>query len=621
MTCFTEQAPWLPVLFHSFSLTFVANMKKAFFIFILFFTLESTAQLSMKMMFENENDSSFFIKNFKDMPSKVADSATAASILRGVISSLHKQSFLESSFDFIEKKDSSLYAKLHIGNRYEWAYLHNGNVPEAFLSQVGYREKLFDNKRFIYSEISDIESKLLNYAEDNGYPFAQVWLDSIAVKDGEIGAVLMMKTGEVFKFDTIQTEGFARISSRFLQQYLDIPKGSIFSRSKILKMSQRLAELPFLKERKSATILFKEDKTVVIKLLLDERKASRWDFLVGVQPNTASNGVQKFTVTFNGNVDFHNLLGVGERIMANFEKLKPQSPRLNVKLTYPYILNTPFGFDGSFDLYKRDSTYIETHLNLGAQYLLGGNDYLKLFWNQYKANNLIINSLQVISSKQLPATLDVSTNTYGLEFSKQKLDYRFNPRRGLALIMRGSAGVRQVRKNSDILNLKDMSDTSFNFNRLYDTVALRSFQYKLDAKTDFYVPIFKKSALKLGIQSGVILTSSPIAQNEQYRIGGNRILRGFNEESIFATRYAIGTLEYRLLIGQNSYLYAFGDVGWIQDVTRATNRTDTPMGFGMGITFETKVGLFGFTLAAGREQGNPIDLRNTKTHFGYISLF
>ena len=328
-------------------------MKKAFFIFILFFTLESTAQLSMKMMFENENDSSFFIKNFKDMPSKVADSATAASILRGVISSLHKQSFLESSFDFIEKKDSSLYAKLHIGNRYEWAYLHNGNVPEAFLSQVGYREKLFDNKRFIYSEISDIESKLLNYAEDNGYPFAQVWLDSIAVKDGEIGAVLMMKTGEVFKFDTIQTEGFARISSRFLQQYLDIPKGSIFSRSKILKMSQRLAELPFLKERKSATILFKEDKTVVIKLLLDERKASRWDFLVGVQPNTASNGVQKFTVTFNGNVDFHNLLGVGERIMANFEKLKPQSPRLNVKLTYPYILNTPFGFDGSFDLYKR----------------------------------------------------------------------------------------------------------------------------------------------------------------------------------------------------------------------------------------------------------------------------
>ena len=45
------------------------------------------------------------------------------------------------------------------------------------------------------------------------------------------------------------------------------------------------------------------------------------------------------------------------------------------------------------------------------------------------------------------------------------------------------------------------------------------------------------------------------------------------------------------------------------------------IGFGAGIIFETKVGLFGFTLAAGREKGNAVDLRNTKTHFGYVSLF
>ena len=596
-------------------------MKKAVFIFILFSVVESYAQLSLKLMFENEKDSLFFIKNSPNFPTKATDSVAATSILRGTLFNLHKQSYLEASFDLMEKKDSILWVKLHLGKRYEWAYLRNGNVQDAFLSQVGYREKLFENKKFIYSEIADMESKLLTYAEDNGYPFAQVWLDSIEIKEGQIGAVLMMKTGDVFKFDTIHTEGFAHISIQFLQNYLDIKKGTVFSRAKVLKISQRLAELPYLKERKSATISFREDKTVIINLLLDEKKASRWDFLVGIQPNTASDGSQKFTITFNGNVDFQNLLGAGERIMANFENLRPQSPRLNVKLTYPYILNAPFGFDGSFDLYKRDSAYIETHLNLGAQYLLGGNDYFKVFWNQYKANNLIINASQIVSSKRLPSTLDVATNTYGLEFSKQKLDYRFNPRSGLALVLRGSAGVRQVHKNADILNLKDVSDTTFNFTRLYDTVALRGFQYKLDAKTDFFIPIFKKSAIKLGVQGGILFTSTPIAQNEQYRIGGNRILRGFNEESIFATRYAIGTLEYRLLIGQNSYLYAFGDIGWVNDATRSVQRTDTPMGFGMGITFETKVGLFGFTLAAGREQGNPIDIRNTKTHFGYISLF
>lgn len=600
---------------------FATNMKKVLFIFILFLTFESVAQLSMKWVFETKKDSLFFNKMLSPLPDNVADSLTASSLLRGVIMELHQQSYLEAALDFITQKDSILWVKPHLGNPYKWAFLKNGNVPDAFLSQIGYREKLYENKRFIYSEIANIEEKLLSYAEDNGYPFAQVWLDSIAVENGQISASLMMKTGDVFRFDTINTEGFAHISPKFLQKYLEITKGSLFSRSKVLRISQRLAELPYLKERKKATLSFREDNSVVIKLLLDERKASRWDFLVGVQPSTATDGSQKFNITFNGNLDFHNLLGVGERIMANFENLRPQSPRLNVKLTYPYILNAPFGFDGAFDLYKRDSTYIETYLNVGTQYLLGGNNYLKVFWNRYNARNLIINSAQIIANKRLPATLDIATNTYGLEFLKQKLDYRFNPRRGFSLLLRGGAGIRQVQHNSDILNLKDVSDTTFNFKSLYDTVTLKSFQYKIDIKTDFYIPIFNRSALKLGIQGGMIATSSPIAQNEQYRIGGNRLLRGFNEESIFATRYAIGTLEYRLLIGQNSYLYAFGDMGWVHNLTRTTNVSDTPLGFGMGITFETKVGMFGFTLAAGKEQGNAVDLRNVKTHFGYISLF
>ena len=596
-------------------------MKKIFLFFTLFFYLESYAQLSMQIVFENEKDSLFFIKNQADFPAKSIDSAAVAPVLRGVIGSFHKQAYLESSFDFISKKDSILTLKFHLGNRYEWAQLRNGNVSEAFLSQVGYREKLFENKAFIYSEIADIEEKLLSYAEDNGYPFAQVWLDSLVIQNSQISAALMMKTGAVFKFDTIHTEGSVKISPAYLQNYLELKKGAFFSRSKILQISRRLADLPFLSERKKPTITFKENNTATINLFLENKKASRWDFLVGVQPNTTTNGSQKFTVTFNGNADFQNLLGLGERIFANFENLRPQSPRLNLKVTYPYILNFPFGFDGSFDLYKRDSVYIETHLNLGAQYMLGGNDYLKLFWNSYKSNNLIINALQITQTKQLPATLDISTNTFGLELSKQKLDYRFNPRRGWSLVLRGSAGVRQVRKNSDILNLKDSSDSTFNFSKLYDTLSLKNFQYTISSQSAYYLPFSKRGVLKIGIQGGFIFTSAPISQNEQYRIGGNRILRGFNEESIFASRYAVGTLEYRFLLGRNSYLYAFGDVGYVEDVTRTTRRYDTPIGFGAGITFETKVGLFGFTLAAGREQGNPIDFRNTKTHFGYVSLF
>ena len=44
-------------------------------------------------------------------------------------------------------------------------------------------------------------------------------------------------------------------------------------------------------------------------------------------------------------------------------------------------------------------------------------------------------------------------------------------------------------------------------------------------------------------------------QNELFRIGGLKTLRGFDEESIFASVYSIFTLEYRFILEQNSYYY------------------------------------------------------------------
>ncbi len=57
--------------------------------------------------------------------------------------------------------------------------------------------------------------------------------------------------------------------------------------------------------------------------------------------------------------------------------------------------------------------------------------------------------------------------------------------------------------------------------------------------------------------------SSPnVFRNELFEIGGYKLLRGFNEESIYANSYEIGTLEYRLLTGINSYLFTFADIGF-----------------------------------------------------------
>ena len=138
---------------------------------------------------------------------------------------------------------------------------------------------------------------------------------------------------------------------------------------------------------------------------------------------------------------------------------------------------------------------------------------------------------------------------------------------------------------------------------------------------DSYVPIGQLGTIKTSIQSGWIFSPQEIFRNEQYRLGGNKLLRGFDEETVFSTRYAILTIEPRLLIGQNSYLFVFGDLGYTEDKTNETNTSDRPMGFGAGLTFETKVGLFGFSLALGKQLGNAFNYRDMKIHFGYVSLF
>ena len=174
-------------------------------------------------------------------------------------------------------------------------------------------------------------------------------------------------------------------------------------------------------------------------------------------------------------------------------------------------------------------------------------------------------------------------------------------------------GTKTIRRNNEIVNL----DLGY----LYDSLQLRTFQYRLEGRLESFIPLFNRSTVKFGLRGGAVIAESPIYFNEQFRIGGSQLLRGFDEESIFATNFAVFTTEYRILIGQNSYLYAFGDLGYVENFTASIEDTDRIAGFGAGITFETKVGLFGLSLAYGRTKRLPFDFGTPKMHFGYVSLF
>ncbi|HET6990161.1 MAG TPA: hypothetical protein VFJ43_02510, partial [Bacteroidia bacterium] len=189
------------------------------------------------------------------------------------------------------------------------------------------------------------------------------------------------------------------------------------------------------------------------------------------------------------------------------------------------------------------------------------------------------------------------------------LDYRFNPRKGYSFTVINDIGNRVIQKNAKLNPV------------IYDNLTLRSTQYSGECMLDKFWPFGKRSTIKTGLQSAWLYNSATIFRNELFRIGGLKTLRGFDEESIYASSYAIGTVEYRYQLEQNSWFFAFVNGCWYENNSNGNYSKDTPYGFGTGITFETKAGIFALTYALGSQQGNPIQFKDGKIHVGFVGLF
>ena len=115
--------------------------------------------------------------------------------------------------------------------------------------------------------------------------------------------------------------------------------------------------------------------------------------------------------------------------------------------------------------------------------------------------------------------------------------------------------------------------------------------------------------------------SSPVIyQNELFRFGGLNNLRGFNEEELFASVKAQLTVEYRFLLDKSSNVFVFYDQCMYENSALGYFK-DQPFGFGAGISFGSKIGVFNITYALGKKFSNPIDFRSSKIHFGYTTYF
>ena len=550
-----------------------------------------------------------------DQLQEVKDSLSWITLLQSDLIQLWSEGYLTASLDTIVSSDSTIVAKVFVGEGYRFGDVSISSRDLAIVEAAGLKNVRWREKTLSMDMVDEYSKTLLTYLEDHGYPFARVQLDSTEIDGEHVHARLTVNRNRYVPFDSIAVIGDLDIRKGYLSRYLNIKANDPYSRSKIKNVTKRINDLSFIELDSTPVIKF-ANNFAQVQLYAKPKKASRFDFLIGILPSSDS-GSRRISVIGEFTGEMYNKLGHGEYIFANIQS-RPETRVLDVRFKYPYLFNLPLGADFKGGIFFNE-VFRETIWDAGILYQFDGGSSVKASWNNKSSRLIDIDTTSILQQGRLPNQLDITYNGGGLEYTYRNVDYRFNPTRGLELQVKGTIGLKKIIRNNRI---ESLSTSELDFRLAYDTLKLNTLQTEVKLSAAYYLPAFNVSTFRLSLEGGMQYNQERIYDNELYRIGGNALLRGFDEQSILASTYLVSSLEFRLLLDRNSYLsFPFVDYGLTRISIDDEMEWDTALSFGMGINFATPAGIFNVSFAAGRRLDNPFDFGNTKIHFGYVSLF
>ena len=559
------------------------KVRVIFFLFLII-SLGSTsnlAQVKYELKFSNTTLKKKFSK-FISIDTSITLSENKS------IRSLGNSLIAKGYFLYALRQDTALkQVSVDLGDRFSEIEIRNLQDTELNI----FKRK---NKSATFSpdELSAFLVDKLSVFSNLGFPFVNVSLDSIEIENLKIRAVIKLNKGRYFTLRKIHIRGDSSISNSTIHGIIDYSIDEVYSEEKIGAIDQKIKQTSFISTIKPSEIMYTNDGFELF-LYLKSTKVSYLRGALGLQPNPIS---QRMALTGELNLKLENALKKGELFKFNWRSIKPQTQRMKLNLNYPYLFQSPFGIESNLLLYKRDSTFLDLNTELNVSYSLKNGFRIRAHYRFMSSSILSGGS----SSLEFSNLNSYRTNAYGLSIERQALDNIVNPSKGRILNAKLYVGQRILSGDSTDAAEKN---TTYLGNILYRE----------------YVSIFPRHVLLFGLLFD-FYTSPTIFENELFRFGGLNTLRGFNEEQLFASTKGQLTFEYRFLLDGNSNVFLFYDQCFYEN-TSVSYKNDHPLGFGGGISFGSKIGIFSITYALGREQANPIDFRSSKIHFGYTAYF
>ncbi|MCS6820265.1 MAG: BamA/TamA family outer membrane protein [Microscillaceae bacterium] len=603
------------VFLHIFSISKIKKIERLIYFFVF---LALIHQLSWGICFgqdliKNQRKivkltilSEISAKELKKMGLKsyyvIKDSLQILLLSQHLIQKIQNAGYLETQLHSLHHTGDTILLQLQTNSMYRWKKLGKGNLPNDVFSNFFSKKNDLAGKPFSWNEVQVLQNQILNYAENIGYPFATIQLDSIQFDNYQISASWHWQAGKLFFFDTLQIKGNAKVKTNFLKKYLRLYPDQVYNQKKIEKAQKIIYQIPFVQVEKPLSIRFEQNVAKPL-LTLNHRKINQFDGILGLLPNEERQN--SLLLTGELNLKLHNLFGQGILLKAEWQRLQTNAQNLNLQYEHPVILGSVIDLQAQLQLLQQDSSFLNVERKASILYRFLSNDRLSL-------------DISLRTSRLGTTLQNRNENAIFLsntDFLSTGLGYQWNGVDNIFYPKQGSKGSLQVQiGNKTLTQTTAVPDSIF---RLF-----RSPTVQVLAKADIekYMPIRKKNILLLRLQVGIIANEN-LFLNDLFRVGGLNSLRGHNQNFFFASQYGIFTCEYRMFSAENSYFFVFYDQAYLQRHIQNFTQTDYPLGIGLGASFAVKAGIFNIAYALGQAQEQPLAFNRAKIHFGLISRF
>lgn len=515
------------------------------------------------------------------------DSLSLESALFKTLKRGQRKGFIASSVDTITYKNDTASVVYFFGNRFKW-----NSVKTNF---VGINNKVQDfalTKDSVanWQNIERYFSNCIDKYSNSGYPFIAISIDSVKTDKTHLKGVITVNSGPQIVYDNNVIKGPLKINEKYLSKVINIKPNNIYINNDVKKIDKQLQALSFVKLIKPSELEFNGNKCTNY-IYLDKRRVNNFSGIVGLNSDKG-----KTKLTGELLFDIKNLFKNGESFLFNWQSMTNATQQLHTKFDSPYLL-WDFGAGVDFSFYKRDSSFISVNPKLFLQFNLSGNNNIKLIYSYQKSYN-------VGEAAKIKGSNAITKNLYGFSFT------------------RNTYNTFSLTSNGYNFSLSALGGSRLSFDDANNENSSAYFQFDFSTKNRLL--LHKNIDLNLSASGGYMLISDNTNQldnqNELYRVGGIRNIRGFNDDEFFTPKYACFSLEPGFVVGDDIRLFTFIDLGLLAEVS-GNSLQDPRYGTGLGFQWIMNRGIVKMSYALGWFKNNPMSFQRAKVNVSYMVVF